>query len=145
MAMGGGLPAAETGLAPRRPPRPGKSPDTHQGTHVKKTALILRSILLSAVLAGSAMAAETVDINTADAATLDRVLNGVGPSKADAIVAHRKQHGAFRSADELAEVKGIGLSTIEQNRDRIKVGAGARVAAPAAAKPKPKAPATASN
>ncbi|MCX7033658.1 MAG: helix-hairpin-helix domain-containing protein [Arenimonas sp.] len=112
---------------------------------MKKTALILRSILLSAVLAGSAMAAETVDINTADAATLDRVLNGVGPSKADAIVAHRKQHGAFRSADELAEVKGIGLSTIEQNRDRIKVGAGARVAAPAAAKPKPKAPVTASN
>ena len=61
---------------------------------MKKTALILRTILLSALLAGSALAAETVDINTADAATLDRVLNGVGPSKAEAIVAHRKQHGA---------------------------------------------------
>lgn len=110
---------------------------------MKKTALILRTILLSALLAGSALAAETVDINTADAATLDRVLNGVGPSKAEAIVAHRKQHGAFKSADELAEVKGIGLSTIEQNRERIKVGAGARATAPAAAaKPKPKAAVT---
>ncbi len=113
---------------------------------MNKPALILRSLLLSAVLAGSALAAETVDINAADAATLDRVLAGVGPSKAEAIVAHRKQHGAFRSADELVEVKGIGLSTIELNRDRIKVGAGAaRPAAPAAAKPKPKAPAAASN
>jgi competence protein ComEA len=110
---------------------------------MNKPALILRSLLLSALLAGSALAAETVDINTADAATLDRVLDGVGPSKAEAIVAHRKQHGAFRSADELAEVKGIGLSTIEANRERIKVGAGAaRPVAPAAAKPKPKAPAT---
>ena len=113
---------------------------------MKKFALILRSILLSAALGGSALAAETVDINAADAATLDRVLNGVGPSKAEAIVAHRKQHGAFKSADELSEVKGIGLSTIELNRDRIKVGAGARTAAPAAAaKPKPKAATPASN
>lgn len=138
--MGRAWPGTETGDALRRPPHRGKSPDTKRGTTVKKTALILRTLLLSALLAGSALAAETVDINSADAATLDRVLNGVGPSKAEAIVAHRKQHGAFKSADELAEVKGIGLSTIEQNRDRIKVGAGARATAPAA-KPKPKAPA----
>ena len=103
-----------------------------------KTSLsLLSSLLLSALLAGSALAAEKVDINSADAATLDRVLNGVGPSKAEAIVAHRKQHGAFRSADELVEVKGIGLSIVEQNRELITVGAGA--ARPAAAKPKPQA------
>ncbi|MBW8368533.1 MAG: helix-hairpin-helix domain-containing protein [Arenimonas sp.] len=113
---------------------------------MNKIALTLRSILLSAALAGSALAAETVDINAADAATLDRILNGVGPSKAEAIVAHRKQHGAFKSADELAEVKGIGLSTIELNRDRIKIGAGAPAPAPApAAQPKPQAPAPASH
>ena len=109
---------------------------------MKTLSLILRSLLLSAALAGSALAAETVDINSADAATLDRVLNGVGPSKAEAIVAHRKQHGAFKSADELAEVKGIGLSTIELNRERIKVGAGTRAPAAPAAKPKPKVPAS---
>lgn len=103
---------------------------------MKKTPSILSALLLSAFLAAGAQAAspEKVDINNADAATLDRVLDGVGPSKAAAIVAHRKQHGAFRSADDLAEVKGIGLALVEQNRDRITVGgAGARApqAAPA--------------
>jgi competence protein ComEA len=88
-----------------------------------KKSVSLLSLLLAALLAGPAAAGEQVDINSADAATLDRVLDGVGPSKAEAIVAHREQHGAFRSIDELADVKGIGLATIEQNRDRITVGA----------------------
>lgn len=111
-----------------------------------KPLSLLRTLLLSVLLAGSAFASEKVDINTADAATLDRVLNGVGPSKAEAIVAHRKQHGAFRSADELVEVKGIGLAIVDKNRDRITVGAGAakpKAAAPAAAKPKAAVPAPA--
>lgn len=107
---------------------------------MNKPLMILQSLLLSALLAGTALAVEKVDINRADAATLDRVLNGVGPSKAAAIIAHRKQHGAFRSADELAEVKGIGLAIIEQNRDRIIVGGGAAAPRPAAAKPKPQTP-----
>ena len=109
---------------------------------MNRFAFLIQPLLLGALLAGSAHAADKVDINNADAATLDRVLDGVGPSKAEAIVAHRKQHGAFRSADELAEVKGIGLSTIEQNRDRITIGPGAARApdAPApAAKPAPPA------
>lgn len=92
----------------------------------------LAPLLLGALLAGGALAAEKVDINNADAATLDRVLDGVGPSKAEAIVAHRLKHGAFRSADELAEVKGIGLALVEANRERITVGAG-KARAPAAA------------
>ena len=100
-----------------------------------KTTTLITSLLLSAFLAGGAFAAEKVDINQADAATLDRVLDGVGPSKADAIVAHRQKHGAFRSADELAEVKGIGLALVEANRDRISVGAGAEKATAPAAEP----------
>ncbi|MCM2355328.1 MAG: helix-hairpin-helix domain-containing protein [Arenimonas sp.] len=104
-----------------------------------KTTTLITSLLLSAFLAGGALAAEKVDINQADAATLDRVLDGVGPAKAEAIVAHRKQHGAFRSADELAEVKGIGLSLVEINRERISVGAGAAKARAPAAAPAPAA------
>lgn len=88
-----------------------------------KFANTLKALALSALLATSAFAAEKVNINTADAATLDRVLVGVGPSKAQAIVAYRKQHGAFRSADQLANVKGIGLATIEKNRGSIMLGA----------------------
>ncbi|MFT3807446.1 ComEA family DNA-binding protein [Arenimonas sp.] len=105
---------------------------------MRKSILILKSLLLSALLATTAFAAQKVNINSADAATLDRVLVGIGPSKAEAIVAYRKANGAFRSADQLASVKGIGLSTIEKNRDRIVVAGGAPAAptkAGAAAKP----------
>ena len=92
-------------------------------------------LLLLAVLmaAGVASAADKVDINSADAAQLEQVLVGVGPAKAEAIVEHRKANGPFKSADELALVKGIGLKTVERNRDLIAVGASR--AAPAQAKP----------
>ena len=109
---------------------------------MNKFATLLKSLVLSALLAGSAFAADRVNINTADAGTLDRVLVGVGPSKAEAIVAYRKANGAFRSADQLAAVKGIGLATVQKNRDRILV-TGAATAAPAAAKPAAGKPASA--
>ena len=83
---------------------------------MKNLFLIVKTLALSALLASSAFAAEKVNINTADAGTLDRVLIGVGPSKAEAIVVYRKQNGAFRSADQLTGVKGIGLATVEKNR-----------------------------
>ena len=99
---------------------------------MKSFKLVLNSLLLSLALMGSALAAdEKVNINTADAATLDRVLLNVGASKADAIVAYRKQNGVFKSADQLALVKGIGLKTIEKNRDRIVVGGAAPARKPA--------------
>ena len=91
----------------------------------------LATLALSLLLAGSAFAAERVNINPADAATIDRVLLNIGHSKAEAIVAYRKAHGAFRSAEQLALVKGIGLKTVEKNRDRIVVGGAAPVPPPA--------------
>ncbi len=107
---------------------------------MKSFKLLLSSLLLSLVMAGSALAAEEkVNINTADAATLDRVLLNIGASKAEAIVAYRKQNGAFKSADQLAQVKGIGLKTVEKNRDRIVVGGAAPAAKPAAVAAKPAA------
>ena len=95
---------------------------------------LFSSLILSLALAGAAIAGETVNINTADAATIDRVLLNVGPAKAQAIVDYRKANGAFKSAEQLAMVKGIGLKTVEKNRDRIALGA---------ARPAPKAAATA--
>jgi competence protein ComEA len=91
--------------------------------------LFLAAGALSASLPGVAMAADRVDINSADAATIDAALMNIGRSKADAIVAYRKEHGAFKSADQLALVKGIGLATIEKNRARIVVGGGGGKAA----------------
>ncbi|WP_240126181.1 ComEA family DNA-binding protein [Thermomonas alba] len=92
---------------------------------MKSLFSLLSALVLCVALAGSAFAGETVNINTADAATLDRVLVNVGPAKAQAIVDYRKANGPFRSPEQLAMVKGIGLKTVEKNRDRISVG-GAR-------------------
>ncbi|HEY6132051.1 MAG TPA: ComEA family DNA-binding protein [Halioglobus sp.] len=63
--------------------------------------------------------ASKVNINTADAQTLANSLKGVGESRAMEIVRYREAYGPFASADELMEVKGIGQSTLDMNRDVI--------------------------
>jgi competence protein ComEA len=64
-------------------------------------------------------AEEKVDINTADEAALAAALKGVGLRKAAAIIEYRDQHGGFRTIDELANVRGIGLNTVDQNIERL--------------------------
>ncbi len=105
--------------------------------NMKSLTALLSPLVLCFALAGAAIAGETVNINTADAGTIDRVLVNVGPAKAQAIVDYRKANGAFRSAEQLARVRGIGLKTVEKNRDRIVVGGQRSVpkAAPAKAAP----------
>lgn len=68
------------------------------------------------------VAAAPVDINTADAAALAKELRGVGSDRAQAIVQYRKEHGAFRTVDELVKVKGIGKKIVEANRVNLLVG-----------------------
>jgi competence protein ComEA len=79
-------------------------------------------LVLMLCWAGVVLAADVVNINTADADTLMKVLKGVGPDKAAAIVAYRSSNGPFKSADDLMEVKGIGKRLIEMNRDKISIG-----------------------
>jgi competence protein ComEA len=86
-------------------------------------ALILKSLLLSLALSFAAFAASPVNINSADATALASGLHGVGPAKAQAIVDYRQANGPFKSIDQLASVKGIGLATVEKNRDRIQLDA----------------------
>lgn len=101
--------------------------------------VMLKSLVLALLLSSAAIAADKVNINTADAAELDRVLVNVGPSKAQAIVDYRQANGPFKSVEELALVKGIGLKTVERNRDLIEAGVGTapakKAATTAAAKP----------
>jgi competence ComEA-like helix-hairpin-helix protein len=86
------------------------------------------TLLLSALVGGPAAAAEEagrVDLNTATAAELES-LPGVGPAKAQAIVAHREV-APFKSTDELVEVKGIGEKVYAQLKDRVTVTGGSAV------------------
>lgn len=61
----------------------------------------------------------SVNINTASAGEIAEVLEGVGESKAQAIVEYRDANGSFSSVDELAQVKGIGQATLTRNQQRI--------------------------
>jgi len=63
---------------------------------------------------------EMVNINTADAQTLTQ-LKGIGPKKAEAIVAWRKANGNFKTVEQLSEVKGIAAKTVEANRAIIRL------------------------
>lgn len=79
----------------------------------------IAAALLAFALAWPAFASTPVNVNTADAATLAHSLDGVGPSKAAAIVAYREAHGPFKSVDDVGQVKGIGAATLERNRSAI--------------------------
>jgi competence protein ComEA len=76
-------------------------------------------IVLALAAPGLLFAATPVNINQADAATIARSLDGIGTSRAEAIVAWRDAHGPFKKADDLKHVKGIGKATIERNRSAI--------------------------
>ena len=82
--------------------------------------LLLAIIGTGLLLSPLALAGE-VNINTADAQQIASELKGVGLSKAEAIVKYRETNGEFETADDLARVKGIGLRTVDLNRDNIKV------------------------
>lgn len=104
---------------------------------------ILAALVTGLVLSfGACAQTAPVDLNTADANTLARVLNGVGPAKAEAIIAYREAHGPFQHIDELVRVKGIGPATVEQNR-AVMVVQSAAEPAPAATLPAPSQPASA--
>lgn len=88
----------------------------------------LIALLLALACALPAFAATPVDINHADAATIANSLDGIGLSKANAIVAWRNAHGAFKSVDDLRQIKGIGDKTLARNRDAIRLSGGSAVA-----------------
>ena len=61
----------------------------------------------------------TVNINTASAEEIATLLKGIGDKKAQDIVEYRQSNGDFKSLGELTRVKGIGESTVENNKGRI--------------------------
>ncbi|MET0536203.1 MAG: helix-hairpin-helix domain-containing protein [Steroidobacter sp.] len=94
---------------------------THFSSTRRAVQLLICS-LMPALFATGAWAGP-VDINTADAATIAKELQGIGLSKAQAIVAYREKNGSFKSAEELRKIKGIGAKTLERNKANIRTGA----------------------
>lgn len=94
-----------------------------------RTALLVFSLIFAAVApqayaAGKEPAIQAqpvVNINTASAEELSETLMGVGLKKAEAIVAWREKNGPFKRIEDLANVKGIGASTLDKNRPRIRL------------------------
>ncbi|WP_132861059.1 Tex family protein [Shimia isoporae] len=64
-----------------------------------------------------------VDLNTASAPLLAHV-SGLGPSLADAIVAHRDENGAFGSRKALLDVSRLGPSAFEQCAGFLRISGG---------------------
>jgi len=81
---------------------------------------MIAACLIALTLTGYAVAEEqAVNINSATAEQLAELLTGIGEAKANAIVQYRQDNGAFKHPDELVNVRGIGLATLDRNRDRI--------------------------
>ncbi len=81
---------------------------------MKKFLLLLGLLLVSW---GPAFA---VDLNKATQAELE-ALKGIGPVKAKAIIEYRNKNGAFKSADDLDKVKGVGKGIIEKIADDVTI------------------------
>ena len=69
-----------------------------------------------------------VNIQTATVDQL-RLLPGIGPSKAEAIVSHRERR-AFRRVEDLMRVRGIGRATFRRLRSMLTVDGPTTMAGP---------------
>ena len=70
--------------------------------------------------ADPAAPAAPVNLNTATLEQLD-TLDGVGPATAGKILEYRRQHGGFRSIDDLGEIPGIGPKRLAALRGKVQL------------------------
>jgi len=86
---------------------------------IKQVALAVSLAVSASVFA--VQTGQPVNINTADAQAIADNLNGIGLKKAEAIIEYRKEHGPFKTLDELKGVKGIGDATVANNEKLIQL------------------------
>jgi competence protein ComEA len=73
-----------------------------------------------AAAAAGAPTQPPVSLNSATAEQLD-TLDGVGPATAQKILDWRREHGGFRSIDDLGEVPGIGPKKLAALRTKVQL------------------------
>lgn len=58
-----------------------------------------------------------------NAATVEELtkLKGIGPEKAQAIVAYRERYGHFKAVEDLLKVKGIGPAILRDNKENLRL------------------------
>ena len=61
-----------------------------------------------------------IDLNTATERQLER-LPGIGPARAQAVIAYREQHGPFTAVAEITAVSGIGPGVFDNLRSLVTV------------------------
>ena len=96
---------------------------TERRTEMRKCKVIVSLFTVMAVVVGFVMAvgaADMININTASKEELMQ-LEGVGSAIAERIVEYREANGPFEEPEDIMNVKGIGESTYEKNKDRIMV------------------------
>lgn len=64
--------------------------------------------------------AKTVNINTATSEEL-QTLPGIGPSRAETIIAYREENGGFKTIEDMMNVSGIGEKSFEKLKPSITV------------------------
>jgi len=85
--------------------------------------LVVPALAIGGQQAGSAeQNKEKIEINSATVEQLQEV-PGIGPTLAARIVEFRKEHGRFERVEDLLNVQGIGVRTLEQMRPYLKVEA----------------------
>ena len=89
-----------------------------QHVHIPTKEIFLQATQQNPI--SSANAGDKININTADAERL-ATLKGIGPALAQRIIEYREQNGAFKSIDELKNVRGIGQKKFDVFKDKITI------------------------
>ncbi len=90
--------------------------------HIFTLTLVMLSVSLAAIAAEPAGDGPTgvVNVNTAEASQLT-LLPRIGEKVAQRIIEYRTEHGPFKKATDLMQVKGIGAKTFEGLSDYVTI------------------------
>lgn len=80
----------------------------------------LMVVILTCITVSGAEDSQKININTASADELMQLI-GIGEKKAASIIEFREKKGPFKLPEDLLKVPGIGIRTLEANKESIAV------------------------